>query len=147
MKILLPMFFALIAAVGNALFALAQKRTTGAGNGLLLVAATVLVAMVLALLAAPLFGSMEVTSLLRLQGRNILLGGVGLFLCYIGFNLLYTGFGVSSYILYAVLSIVTTTVIVGLIYLKEPINGMRIASIALALFSVVLYSLSQSPQK
>lgn len=147
MKILLPLLFALIAAVGNALFALSQKRSAGSGNGMLLVAATVLVAMLLALVAAPLFGPVDLPSLVRLQGRNILLGGVGLFLCYIGFNLLYAGFGVSSYILYAVLSIVTTTVVVGLIYLKEPVNGMRIASIALALFSVVLYSLSQNPQK
>ena len=37
MKILLPIFFATIAAVGNAMFALGQKRSVNAENGLLFV--------------------------------------------------------------------------------------------------------------
>jgi drug/metabolite transporter (DMT)-like permease len=43
-----------------------------------------------------------------------------------------------------VLSILTTTVFVGLFWLREPVNGYRLAAIVLALASVVLYSLGQS---
>jgi drug/metabolite transporter (DMT)-like permease len=74
-----------------------------------------------------------------------LLVGGGLFLTNLGFNLLYTRFGVSQYVLYAVLSILTTTVFIGLFWLHEPVNGYRLAAIVLALASVVLYSLGQSP--
>jgi drug/metabolite transporter (DMT)-like permease len=144
MKTLLPLMFALIAAIGNALFALAQRRSSGSCNGLVFVACSVCLAMMLALLAAPLFGPVDLPGLLRLQGRNVLLAGLGLFLCYVGFNLMYSGYGVSAYILYAVLSILTTTVVVGMIYLREPVNPMRIVSIALAIASVVLYSISQA---
>jgi drug/metabolite transporter (DMT)-like permease len=78
------------------------------------------------------------------NGRNILLAGSGLFLTYLGFHLLYTRYGVSQYVLYAVLSILTTTVFVGIIWMREPVNGYRIAAIVLAMGSIVLYSLGQS---
>jgi drug/metabolite transporter (DMT)-like permease len=147
MKIFLPLLFALIAAIGNAMFALGQKRSSGAENGLVFVAASALIATVLAWCVAPMFGRVSLPTLLRLHAGNLLLAGCGLFLTYLGFNLLYTHFGVSPYILYAVLSILTTTVFVGILWLKEPVNGCRIASIVLALASVALYSLSQSPTR
>ena len=37
MKILLPIVFATIAAIGNAMFALGQKKSAGVENGLLFV--------------------------------------------------------------------------------------------------------------
>jgi len=147
MKIIFPLFFALIAAVGNAMFALGQRRSAGVHNGLAFVGAAAIVAALLAWLASPLMGVMgaaDLSQLLRNNSRNILLAGAGLFLTYLGFNLLYTRFGVSQYVLYAVLSILTTTVFVGLFWLREPVNGYRLAAIVLALASVVLYSLGQS---
>jgi drug/metabolite transporter (DMT)-like permease len=144
MKYLLPLFFALIAAVGNAMFALGQKRSTGAHNGLAFVCASAVVAATLAAMATPLLGSADLSNLMRNNGRNILFAGCGLFLTYLGFNLLYSRFGVSPYILYAVLSILTTTVFIGIFWLREPVNGYRIAAIVLALASVVLFSLGQT---
>jgi len=143
MKILLPLFFALIAAVGNGLFALGQRRSAGIHNGLAFVGAAAIVAAALAWLVSPLMGAVDLSQLLRNNSRNILLAGGGLFLTYLGFNLLYTRFGVSQYVLYAVLSILTTTVFVGLFWLREPVNGYQVAAIVLALASVVLYSLGQ----
>jgi drug/metabolite transporter (DMT)-like permease len=143
MKIFLPLLFALIAAVGNAMFALGQKRSAGTENGLAFVGVSALIATVLALSIAPFLGPMGLSAMVRAQARNLLLAGAGLFLTYLGFHLLYSHFGVSPYILYAVLSILTTTVVVGIVWLKEPVNGYRMGSIALALASVALYSLSQ----
>ena len=108
MNALLTIVFAGIAAVGNALFALGQKQASNAGNGLLFVGASAGVACVLALLSSPFLGPVTVTTLIRSQGRPILLCGVGLFLTYLGFNLLYTRFGASAYIVYASMAIVTS---------------------------------------
>jgi len=144
MKILLPLCFALIAAIGNAMFALGQRRSSVVHNGLVFVGASALVAAALALAFSPLRGNADLANLLRGNSRNILLAGGGLFLTYLGFNLLYSHFGVSPYVLYAVLSILTTTVFIGIFWLREPVNGYRIAAIVLALASVLLYSLGQS---
>jgi drug/metabolite transporter (DMT)-like permease len=144
MKIVLPLLFALTAAVGNAIFALAQRRAAGAHNGIAMTASSVIVAVALLCCVAPMTGQLHLAELVATQGKNLLLGGFGLFLVYIGFYLMYSRFGVSPYILYAVLSILTTSVIVGILWLKEPINGLRIASIVLALVSVILYSLSET---
>jgi drug/metabolite transporter (DMT)-like permease len=146
MKFIFPLLFALIAAVGNAMFALGQRRSAGVHNGMAFVGASALVAAALAWVVSPLLGSADLSNLLRVNGRSILLGGSGLFLTYLGFNLLYTRYGVSPYVLYAVLSILTTTVFVGIFWLHEPLNGYRIAAIVLAVASVVLYSLGQAQQ-
>ena len=144
MKSMLPLLFALIAAIGNALFAYAQKRSIGVQNGMAFVGAAALVAALLAWCVSPFLGSVCLPSLLRTNGRSILLAGVGLFLTYLGFHLLYSRFGVSPYVLYAVLSILTTTVLVGMLWLRESVNGYRLAAIVLAIASVLLYSLGQS---
>lgn len=144
MKIILLLLFALIAAIGNALYALAQKRAANFSNGMLFVACAVGIAMLLAWCSALIVSPVDLASLVRLQWKNVLMGGIGLFGVYIGFYLMFTRYGVSSYILYAVLSILTTTVVVGILWLREPINGLRIASIVLATAAVVLYSLSET---
>ena len=144
MNALQALLFALVAAIGNAMFALGQRRSVSAHNGLAFVGASAVVAAALAWLSAPLLGSTDLTGLLRSNGRNILLAGSGLYLTYLGFNLLYSRYGASQYVLYAVLSILTTTVFVGMIWLHEPVNGFKLAAIVLATASVILYSLGQA---
>jgi drug/metabolite transporter (DMT)-like permease len=143
MKLLLPVLFASIAAIGNAMFALGQRQS-GSANGLLFVSASAAVACVLGLLCAPLFGPMDAAAMLRGNSRAVLLSGVGLFLTYFGFNLLYLRFGTSSYVLYASISIVTTSVIVGMMWLNEPVNSLRMAAIAMAVGAVILFSLGST---
>ena len=144
MKSLLPIVFATIAAIGNAMFALGQKKSAGIENGLLFVGVSALVAVLLALLFAPLVGAFDVGSTLRANWKAVLLSGLGLFLTYLGFNLLYSRYGASQYVLYAVLSIITTTIVVGILWLKEPVNVYHKAAIAMAIAAVVLFSIGQS---
>ena len=141
---LLPILYAAIAAVGNALFALGQRKSAGVENGLLFVGLCALVAMACAVATAPLVGPIAVGRTLAGSWRAILLSGVGLYLTYLGFNLLYTRFGASQYVLYAVLSILTTTIGVGMLWLREPVNLYQKLAVALALAAVVLFSLGQS---
>jgi hypothetical protein len=136
--------FAGIAAVGNALFALGQTRS-GIHNGLLFVAASALIACVLALVASPLLGRMmDTTVVFRGHGKSLLLSGAGLFLTYVGFNLLYTRFGTSPYVVYASMSILTTTVGVGYLYLRESMNQYHIGAILFAVIAIVMFSIGQS---
>lgn len=140
MKLLWPILFASVAAIGNAMFALGQRQSGGA-NGLFFVSASAAVACALGLLFAPLLGPLEAAATVREHGKAVLTSGVGLFLTYLGFNLLYSRFGASYYVLYASISIVTTSVVVGMYWLNEPVNGLRLAGIGLAVASVVLFSM------
>lgn len=144
MNALFALLFALIAATGNALFALGQRRATGSANGLVFVAASAIIAALLALLSAPFFGPLELSGFFRTNGRNLAIAGGGLYITYMGFNLLFSRFGVSPYVLYAVLSILTTTVIVGMIYLHEPVNTYKIFAMLLAVLSIIVYSLGSA---
>lgn len=144
MNIILPIFFASIAAIGNALFALGQKKSAGFENGLLIVGASALVAFLCAIVFSPLIGEFNVEAMVKFHWKSVLLSGVGLFLTYLGFNLLYSKFSVSHYVLYAVISIITTTVFVGMFWLKEPINRYHIIAIGLAVVAVAFFSLGQS---
>jgi drug/metabolite transporter (DMT)-like permease len=135
--------FAAIAAIGNAMFALGQRQSAVVGNGMLFVGASAILALLLCLVTAPLVGTMDLAAL-RSYWRSILLSGIGLFLTYVGFNLLYARFGTSPYVVYASLSILTTTVGIGFLYLREPMNPYRVAAVLLALGAIVLFSLGQS---
>jgi drug/metabolite transporter (DMT)-like permease len=144
MDAVLTIAFAAIAAVGNAMFALAQRQSAGVTNGLLFVGMSAFVAFALSIVCSPLLGPTEAGDLLRSQWRALLLGGFGLFLTYVGFNLLYSRFGASPYVVYAALAIVTTTVGVGFLYLREPMNLYHIVAVLLAAAAIVAFSLGQS---
>ena len=144
MKSLLPVVFAAIAAVGNAMFALGQKLSGNAENGLLSVGASALVAVLLAMICAPFTAAFDAGAMIKSSWKAILLSGFGLFFTYLGFNLLYTRYGASHYVLYAVLSIITTTIIVGVFWLKEPINMYHKIAIAMAVTAIIFFSVGQS---
>ena len=144
MRSLLPTVFATIAAVGNAMFALGQKKSAGAENGLLFVGLSALIAVLLALFFAPLLGAFNVRNTVKGNWNAVFLSGLGLFLTYLGFNLLYSRYGASQYVLYAVLSIITTTIIVGILWLKEPVNAYQKVAIGMAIAAVVLFSIGKS---
>lgn len=143
MKLILPVFFAFIAATGNALFAYGQRQSAGMSNGLVFVGASAMVACLLALFTSSVVGPVSWEGIRQNPGL-VIVSGIGLFLTYLGFNLLYANFGVSPYILYAVISIVTTTVVVGILLLREPVNAYHMAAIVAAIVTVILFSIGQS---
>jgi drug/metabolite transporter (DMT)-like permease len=144
MDAVLTVAYAAIAAIGNALFALGQKQSSGTANGLLFVGLSAFVAFALALVCAPMLGPFDAGALIRGRWRSLLLSGAGLFLTYVGFNLLYSRFGTSPYVVYAALAIITTTVGVGFLYLREPVNQYHVAAVLLAAAAIVVFSIGQS---
>lgn len=143
MKFLGPLFWAAVAAFGNGIFAYSQKRLAGVDNTLMVAGVCGAVAVLFTWVVTPLFGTTRYGSFIGANSRWLLFGGFGLFLTYIGFNLLYTRYGTSYYVLYAVLAIITTTLFVGIILFRESFNGYQWTAFMLALAAVVLFSIGQ----
>ncbi|NOI67806.1 EamA family transporter [Vibrio sp. 99-8-1] len=135
------LFFALIAAVGNAMFAAGQKKVVVEDGPLSFMVLTSVICVILAVVISPFIGSSRYGEVLRENWQWVTIGGVGLFLTYLGFYLLYSRYGTTSYVLYAVLSILTTSLIVGLWLFKETFNSYHWAAFVCALLTVVLFSL------
>lgn len=144
MKIFGPLLLALLAATGNAFFAWGQRKAVGVENTFVFITVTLSLCVLLCLLAAPFSGSVNYSATLRSNFIWAAVSGVGLFMTYIGFNLLYANYGASGYTLYGVLSILTTSVIVGSFLLKEPLNLYHWLAILSAIVTVGLFSYGNS---
>jgi len=141
MKIIEPLIFATIASVGNAMFALGQKKAVGIENTLAFVVLALFVAIFLTLLFTQYIGVPNYNLIIQKHSTWIIISGIGLFLIYIGLNLLYVKGTVSSYILYAIISIITTSIITGAIILQEHLNIYHWSSIFVSIVAVILFSI------
>ena len=137
--------FALTAAIGNALFAAGQKKAAGVDNSLIFVGLSAIVCIVLTFVVILFMQkNTDLTSIIKINWMWILMSGFGLFLTYLGFNLLYTRFGATGYVYYAVLSIITTSLIVGVFIFKERLNIYHFASIGFSLVAILLFTLGNN---
>ena|SRR6266481_304413 len=133
------LIFALIAAVGNALFVFGQKKSSVAGNPFLFLMLSLCVGILLLAIASLFFPKPNYSEYFRDNYNYILITGTGIFITYVGFYYLYAKFGASYYILYAILSIVTTSIIVGVLIFKETFNIFYLLSILSAVLTIVLF--------
>ena len=147
MKTLSLLLFAFIGALGNAMFAASQKKAMALGNSLAFLVISIFVSFILAILIAPLSGPTKYTTIIKQSWLWAVTGGIGLFLTFLGFNLLYTNFGTSSYMLYAVMSIITTSIIVSVVIFKETFNAFHWAAFVGAIVTIVLYTIGNSISK
>ncbi|WP_299495023.1 EamA family transporter [uncultured Shewanella sp.] len=136
--------FALIAATGNAFFVIGQKKALELANPFTFISISAIFCLLLTLLAAPLFGSPKYSEVIRVNGIWAIISGFGLFLTYLGFNLLYSSFGASSYIIYAVLSILITVLVVSGIVFKETLNLYHWIAVFSAIVTIVFFNLGNS---
>lgn len=142
-----PLAFALIAAIGNAIFVAGQKKAIPFDNPLVFIALAAIACVFLMLLFVPLFGQPKYLEALKQNGSWAILSGVGLFVTYLGFNLLYSRYGASNYVIYAVLSIITTSVIVGVVIFKETFNAYHWLALFSSIVTVVLFAVGNSTAK
>ena len=137
--------FALIAAVGNALFAAGQKKAAGIDNSLIFVGFSALICVILTFFVILLLQrNGDLTQILKINWLWILMSGFGLFLTYMGFSLLYSRFGASGYVYYAVMSIITTSLIVGVFIFKERLNIYHIASVGCSIITIILFTIGNN---
>ena len=137
------LLFALIASIGNAIFVFGQKKSGVVSNPFIFIILSLLSCIVLLAIASLFFPRTNIKEYLSDNHKTILITGVGLFITYIGFYLLYSRFGASYYILYAVFSIVTTSIIVGVIYFKEGFNIYYALSILSSLVTILFFYLGK----
>jgi drug/metabolite transporter (DMT)-like permease len=135
---------ALGAAIGNALFVYGQKRSEIVENPFLFLLCTLTVCTSLFACTIGFFPKVSVGDYLSKNYAWIVLSGIGFYMTFIGFYVLYTRYGASYYVLYAVLSIITTSIIVGVILFKERINMYYGLTILSALITIVLFAIAQS---
>jgi len=137
-------YFALIAAIGNAMFVYGQRGSSTSDNSFFFLTVTLTVCTSL-FLASTLI-SKGPTTLLYVQENlwYILISGLGFYITFVGFYWLYTQQGATSYIVYALLSILTTSIGVGLILFREPFNRFHVISGILAVAAIVTYGIGQS---
>ena len=144
MKTLSLLLFAFIGALGNSMFAASQKKAIALGNSLAFLVISIFVSFILALIVAPLSGPTKYMTIIKQSWMWVVVGGIGLFLTFLGFNLLYTNFGTSSYMLYAVMSIITTSIIVSVVIFKETFNFYHWAAFIGAIVTIILYTIGNS---
>jgi drug/metabolite transporter (DMT)-like permease len=141
------LLFAGIAAIGNALFVYGQRKSTTATNPFIFMTGAVIVCSILFVTISTIFRNGEETGYLSSNLQSIITSGVGFFITFIGFYLLYSQFGALYYVVYAVLSIITTSLVVGVLIFKEPFNAYQSAALILAILAIALFSYGQALAK
>jgi drug/metabolite transporter (DMT)-like permease len=136
--------FAFIAAVGNALFVYGQRGSSTSENPFFFLLLTLSVCITLFVVGALVSKGAMDTAYLTTNLRYIVISGIGFFITFVGFYWLYSQQGASGYIVYALLSILTTSIGVGLIIFREPFNRYHVVSGLLAVAAILFYGLGQS---
>jgi drug/metabolite transporter (DMT)-like permease len=139
-----PLAIALVAACGNAIFVYGQRVAGHSPNPFLYMLGCVGFGWGLFLIATLAWQSPDNLAYLSSNAGSIALGGIGFFITFLGFYLLYSGFGASQYTLYATLSILTTSLGVGVLVFREPLNSYQVVAMLLAVASIGLWSYGRS---
>ena len=138
------LIFAGVAAVGNALFVYGQRRASNAANPFIFMTGAVIVCSFLFIIATTASRTQSEITYLSNNLPNVCLAGAGLFVTFVGFYFLYTQYGAVYYVVYAVISIITTSIIVGVFIFKEPFSPLQVGGLILALLSILMFSLGQT---
>jgi drug/metabolite transporter (DMT)-like permease len=139
-----PLLFAFLAACGNAVFVYAQRGAAPSGNPFLFMLSAVTVCATLFLIATFMWGAVGSAEYVAANAHFVLLGGAGFFVTFVGFYLLYSSYGATQYALYGTLSILTTSLGVGVWLYKEPMNVWQMLAIGLAIASIALWTYGRS---
>ncbi len=134
------LLFAAIAALGNAIFVYGQRRAVVAANPFLFLLGAVLVCATLFVGATLVFQTPTDSGYVTQNISSMVISGVGFFITFVGFYLLYSQFGAVYYIVYAIFSIITTSIVVGVLIYKEPFNLYQFGALVLAILAIVLFN-------
>jgi drug/metabolite transporter (DMT)-like permease len=142
-KFLVSFSFALFAALGNVFFVLGSRKSGPSSNPLTFTAGAMAVSLTLFTVGWLLFGPRGSLEFARRSGGWIALSGLGMFMTFLGFYLLYSRFGTSYYTLFVMTSMILTTLVLSLWILREGINVYGVLSIIAATVSIAFFGLSK----
>ena len=132
-----------LAAVGNAMFVYGQRKSSLNNNSFSYLIGAVLVCAFIVAVVSISYRNEQAISFVADNIVLIGIGGLGMATTYLGFYLLYTNYGAVYYVVYAVLSIITTTVIVGVIILGESFNRYQVIAMVLAILAIVMFTIGK----
>lgn len=135
--------FAGLAAIGNAIYVFGQRSSAVSSNPFLFIASATTLCAIMLIVAALLSDNTDTSVYLKQNSWPIIISAIGFFVTFIGFYLMYSRIGAHSYTVYAVLSILTTSVFVGMIIFREAFNVYHVTSIGLAVLAVLFYGYGQ----
>jgi drug/metabolite transporter (DMT)-like permease len=132
-----------LAAVGNAMFVYGQRKSSLTNNSFSYLIGAVLVCAFIVAVVSISYRNEQAISFVADNIVMIGIGGLGMATTYLGFYLLYTNYGAVYYVVYAVLSIITTTVVVGVIILGESFNRYQVIAMGLAILAIVMFTIGK----
>ncbi len=135
--------FAGIAALGNAIFVYGQRSAAVSPNPYLYMTAAISVCLIMFITATLISNGGQRASYMSNNMLPIIIGGVGFFITFVGFYLMYSRVGANSYMVYACLSILTTSVGVGMIIFREPFNHYHLIAMIFAILAVCFFGYGQ----
>ena len=107
----------------------------------------VVVCLVLFVIATLAFLTRQELDYLSNNLMSIVISGAGFFVTFVGFHLLYSRYGAVYYVVYAVLSIITTSIGVGIFIFNEPFNYYQFGALILALLAIIMFTFGQTVAK
>ncbi|BDD03487.1 hypothetical protein AUTU_09700 [Aureibacter tunicatorum] len=134
---------ALFTAFANALFAFGQKKANTHENPFLFAFYTLLTCCMIFFVLLQFFPKTDVVNYAKINYKWILASAIGYCATFSGFLFLYKSYGTSYYTLYAVLSILTTSILLGIIYFKEEFNIYYLLSSICAIGSIFLFFMAK----
>lgn len=136
---------AFTAAVANAVFIAAQKNVPAVANPFYFLLFSLSVSLTIWLVLSCFFPAVPAANYLRQNGIWIGVGGAGFAVLSVCFHQLFSRYGASYYTLYAVLSILTTSILTGVVFFGERFNAYTLLSIGSACLSILFFYLSKRP--
>lgn len=131
-----PLMLAMAAAVGNALVAIGQKKAPAPSNPFLFGSLTMGFASVVLFLFSYCYTQVPNSGFSRSHLAWATVSATGMVLLQVFLFFLYRTYGASYYSLYAVLAIVTTSVVAGIWFFEEAFTTNLALSLVFAFISI-----------
>ena len=135
-----PLLFATLAAIGNAIMVYGQRATAPTTNPFFFMFIAIVFCGILFGVSTLISRNGDEGAYLATNWKMMIISGTGFFLTFVGFFLLYNNFGATQYTLYAVISIITTTLCVGVLIFKEDFNFYHATALIIAIIAIALFT-------
>ncbi|MBM08705.1 MAG: transporter [Magnetovibrio sp.] len=135
-----PLLFASLAAIGNAIMVYGQRATASTSNPFFFIFIAIVVCGILFGISTLAFRNGNESAYFSANWQMMAISGFGFFLTFVGFFLLFNNFGATQYTLYAVISIITTTLCVGVLIFKEDFNFYHATALIIAIIAIALFT-------
>lgn len=133
-----------IAAFGNALYAFGQKKAVAHVNPFLFGALSLFTGALMLSIMALFFNTENMDVYLKRNYKWILSASLGYVFLNVGLYFLYKNFGTAYYTLYAVLAMITTSILLAVIVFHERLNGYHIAALLSGTATMIFFLLSKN---